>query len=333
MILSGVGHGVKDVIPSFHAMPHRLTFFVYPGFQLLDLSGPLSAFQMAADSSRKGRYQIEVVSTKGGAVSSAGGLTISTKRLSPGPIDTLIVVGGRGAWAIADFEKTVKAIQRLAGRSTRIASVCTGAFLLACAGLLDGRRATTHWRYARRLQRDYPRVKVDMDKIFIKDGAIWTSAGITAGIDLALAMIEEDMGIDVARGLAQELVVYLRRPGGQSQFSAMLDLEPESDRIKRTLLYIQENLAAPLDLETLAEVARISTRHFGRSFRTETGETPAKAVERLRIEAALPRVEEGAESIELIASSVGFSDPERMRRAFIRHYGHPPQALRRVKKL
>jgi transcriptional regulator GlxA family with amidase domain len=211
-----------------------------------------------------------------------------------------------------------------------VTSVCTGAFLLAEARLLDGRRATTHWRYAANLQREFPRVKVESDRIFVKDGSVWTSAGITAGIDLALALIEEDLGIDVSRAVARELVVYHRRSGGQSQFSALLELEPESDRIRRALAFARDHLAEPLSVERLAAAAGIGPRQFSRAFRAETGETPARAIERLRTEAARLRVEAETEPIEQIAAAAGFADPERMRRAFVRRFGQPPQALRRA---
>jgi transcriptional regulator GlxA family with amidase domain len=208
-------------------------------------------------------------------------------------------------------------------------SVCSGAFALAAAGLLDDRRATTHWRMAAQLQRRYPRIKVQSDHIFIHDGPVWTSAGISAGIDLALALIEEDLGVDVARAVARELVVYHRRPGGQSQFSALLELDPASSRIARALSYAREHLHEMLDVDRLAEVAHLSRRQFDRAFAAETGQTPAKAIEKLRAEAARPRVEAGDESLEGIARAVGFADPERMRRAFIRVFGQPPQSVRR----
>jgi transcriptional regulator GlxA family with amidase domain len=315
-------------------MSRTIAFFVFPEFQLLDLVGPLTAFQMAGfvQEPLQGAepYLLRVLSDRGGRVASTAGLDVPSIPIRNQTVDTLIVVGGRGAREVAHPKARLDAIRRLARRARRVASVCTGAFVLAQAGLLDERRATTHWRHTARLQRDYAQVKVDGDRIFIKDGAIWTSAGITAGIDLALAMIEEDLGPERSRAVAQELVVHHRRPGGQSQFSAMLDLDPASDRIRRALHFAAEHLAQPLPIERLAEIACISPRHFVRAFRVETGETPAKAVERLRAEAARTRIEEGTEPIERIAAEVGFSDPERMRRAFVRRFGQPPQALRRM---
>jgi transcriptional regulator GlxA family with amidase domain len=221
-------------------------------------------------------------------------------------------------------------VKRVAKRSRRVASVCSGTFLLAEAGLLDGRRATTHWEYANRLQRSYPSVRVELDQIYLQDGHLWTSGGVTAGIDLSLAMIEEDLGPPAAQRAARVLVVYHRRVGGQSQFSEMLQMEPDTDRMRRALNFAREHLHEELSVERLAEAAHLSTRQFTRLFVRETGETPAKAVERLRTEAAHTQVTESTASIEIIARQVGFTTAERMRRAFIRLYGQPPQAVRRI---
>ncbi|MDQ7770720.1 helix-turn-helix domain-containing protein, partial [Serratia nevei] len=215
-------------------------------------------------------------------------------------------------------------------RARRIASVCTGAFILAACGLLDGKRATTHWYHAARLQQSYPRIRVDSNRIFIRDGDIWTSAGISAGIDLALALIEDDLGATLAAAVARQLVVYHRRPGGQSQYSLLLALNPSSDRMRAALSFAREHLHLPLSVADLADAACLSERQFGRLFRAETGQTPAKVIEQLRVEAARVRIEESAEPLEAIARSVGFSDPERMRRAFIRVFGLSPQAIRRL---
>jgi transcriptional regulator GlxA family with amidase domain len=214
-------------------------------------------------------------------------------------------------------------------QSRRIASTCTGAFVLAEAGLLDGRRVTTHWRRARDLQARFPKVKVEEDRIFIIDGPVWTSAGMTAGIDLALAMIEKDLGADVARAVARQLVVYHRRAGGQSQFSALLELEPKSDRIQNALAYAKRNLGSPLTVGQLAKAAHLSPRQFSRAFRAETGQSPAKAVENLRIEAARLMMEQSRHPIDIIARQTGFADRDRMRRAFLRAFGQPPQVIRR----
>ena len=240
----------------------------------------------------------------------------------------LLVVGG--AIRIMLEATEVEAVRRLAAGAVRIASVCTGAFSLAEGGLLDGRRATTHWACARELQARYPAVRVEADRIHVADGPVWTSAGITAGIDLALALIEADHGVELARAVAREMVVHHRRPGGQSQFSASSLMEPATDRIRLALAHAREHLSEPLPLERLADAARLSSRQFGRLFRRETGETPARAVERLRVEVARRRLEDGSEPVEQIARAVGFNDPERMRRAFVARFGQPPQAVRRM---
>jgi transcriptional regulator GlxA family with amidase domain len=205
-----------------------------------------------------------------------------------------------------------------------------GAFLLAASGLLDRRRATTHWQFASRMQSMYPAIRVDGDRIFVNDGGIWTSAGMTAGIDLALAMIEEDLGRETSRRIARLMVVYYRRPGGQLQHSSLLDLEPESDRIRAVLTYIREHLTEALPIEQLAEAACVSVRQFSRAFAAQTGMSPAKAVERMRVESARPRIEDGREPLEVIAPSVGFRDAEHMRNSFVRIFGQSPQAMRRA---
>jgi transcriptional regulator GlxA family with amidase domain len=195
--------------------------------------------------------------------------------------------------------------------------------------LLDGRRVTTHWRYARVLSGRYPKVRVEEDRIYVIDGPVWTSAGMTAGIDLALAMVEADLGVDVARAVAQTLVVSYRRAGGQSQHSVLLEMDAKSDRIQSALSFAKKNLAQSLSVEQLAEVARLSPRQFSRAFRAETGQSPAKAIERLRLEAARLMLERSRHSVEQIAQQTGFSDSRRMREAFTRAFGQPPQAIRR----
>jgi transcriptional regulator GlxA family with amidase domain len=214
--------------------------------------------------------------------------------------------------------------------SRRTTSICTGAFVLAEAGILDGRHATTHWYHARNLQQRFPDTRIDEDRIFVADGSVWTSAGMTACIDLCLALIESDLGIAVSRAIAKKLVVYHRRTGGQSQFSAMLDLEPKSDRIQDALSYAKNHLREPLTVEQLADVAHLSPRQFSRAFRDETRQSPAKAIEALRVEAARAMLEAGRHSMEAVAAETGFIDTERMRRAFLRAFGQPPQAIKRA---
>jgi transcriptional regulator GlxA family with amidase domain len=220
-------------------------------------------------------------------------------------------------------------LRQAATRARRVAGPCTGAFALAAAGLLDGRRSTTHWAHARDLQARYPRIKVEEDRIHIVDGPIWTSAGMTAGIDLSLALVEEDLGVETARTIARQLVVYHRRAGGQSQFSALLELAPKSDRIQTVLDYARRNLKSELSVEELAEVANLSPRQFSRSFRSETRESPAKAIEKLRVEAARQMIQDGRLSTDEIAQETGLVDRNRMRRAFLRTFGQPPQTVRR----
>jgi transcriptional regulator GlxA family with amidase domain len=224
-------------------------------------------------------------------------------------------------------------VRRGLNTSRRIAAPCVGAFVLAQAGILDGRHATTHWAYARELQARFPQVKVEEDRIFLVDGPVWTSAGMSAGIDLALAMVERDHGAEIARLVAKKMVVYHRRAGGQSQFSALLELAPKSDRIQSALAFARRNLRATLSVEQLAEVANLSPRQFSRAFRAETGQSPAKAVENLRVEAARVLMEEGQLPIDTVAHETGFADRERMRRAFLRAFGQPPQAIRRAARV
>lgn len=314
-------------------MTRSIAFLLVPRFQLLDMSGPLAAFQVAADLADRRRgpaYTIELLSERGGPIASSAGVEVSTRSWRDAQASTFIVPGGRGAREpLAATPALMRLLQEALAARRRVASVCTGAFLLATAGLLDGRRATTHWRMAAQLQRDHPAARIDSDRIFVRDGLVWTSAGIAAGIDLALAMIEADHGTALAGDVAREMVVYHRRTGGQSQFSALQDLAAQNDRMRKVLAHIREHLHTELNVDVLADVACLSPRQFLRSFKAETGETPAKAVERIRAEAARAQIENGESGIEAVARLTGFVDPERMRRAFLRVYGQPPQALRR----
>jgi transcriptional regulator GlxA family with amidase domain len=304
----------------------RVGFIVFPGFQVMGFAG-ISVFEFANREAGEPIYDVHLLSETGGAVRTSAGMSFTTEPFDDGDFDTLIVGGG------TEIEPStpglVRFMQQALGRSRRVAATCTGAFTLAEAGLLDGRRATTHWYHARALQARFPRVRVDQDRIFIVDGPVWTSAGMTAGIDLALAMVEQDLGADVARGVAKKLVVYHRRAGGQSQFSALLELEPKSDRVQSALVYAKRNLNTPLTVEQLAEAAHLSPRQFSRVFRAETGQSPAKAVETLRLEAARLMMEGSRHPIEIVARQTGFADRDRMRRAFLRAYGQPPQVMRR----
>jgi transcriptional regulator GlxA family with amidase domain len=307
---------------------------IFPDFQLLDAAGPATAFDVATRLTTPPAYRVRVLARVAGPVTSSSGVTLMAESFPDSRLlDMLIVAGGRGTRDAVNCETTLGFLREAAAGVPRVASVCTGAFLLAATGLLDGRQATTHWRLAASLARNYPRVKVSPDRIFVRDGRIWTSAGITAGIDLALALIAEDLGEAVAKRTAQELVVYYRRPGSQSQYSALLELDGAGGRFAPLLAWTRERLSEPLSVERLADRVGMSPRHFARAFVAETGTTPAKAVERMRLEVARERIEGGTDPIDRIARLTGFGDPERMRRAFIRAVGQPPQSLRRGARL
>ena len=311
-------------------MPRTIGFLVYPDFQLLDATGPIATFEIAARFS-PGAYRLVFLSRDGGMVASSSGLTMATTSLAKAPpLDTLIVAGGDGVKVPATCATTLAYVRDTAKTARRVASVCSGTYILAEAGLLDGKRATTHWSRTRDIQKRYPAIKLEPDRIFVQDGMIWSSAGITAGIDLSLALVGADEGEAVARRVAQQLVVYHRRPGGQSQFSALIDIQTR--RFDALLAWARENLAEALSVEQLADRAAMSPRNFARLFTAETGVTPAKAVERLRVEAARALLDSQPLQVEDVALETGFGDPERMRRAFIRAFGQPPQALRRRAK-
>lgn len=302
----------------------RIGFVVIPGFQMMYFAA-LSVFEFANLS--QPLYEIELLSEHGGPVPSSVGVAVDTAPFGDPAFDTLVVSGNMqltdATPGLIDF------VRRAQTQSRRIASICTGAFILAQAGILDGRRATTHWLMARELQRRHPKVKMEEDRIFIIDGAVWTSAGMSAGIDLALGMVEKDFGPGLARSIAQKLVLYHRRAGGQSQHSELLKMDAKSDRIQAALAYARQNLKAPLSVVQLAGAAHLSPRQFSRAFRAETGQSPAKAVENLRLEAARLMMEQGRHPIDAVANETGFADRERMRRAFLRAFGQPPQAIRR----
>lgn len=305
----------------------RIGLVVFPGFQIIDLAAS-TVFELVNLEAGHAEYEIEVLSEPGGPIRSSSGIEIGTRPFDSATFDTVVVMG---AMQIAPSSAGLLAfLKRSLASSRRTTSICTGAFILAEAGILDGRRATTHWGYAREFQHRYPRVKVEQDRIFMTDGQVWTSAGMTAGIDLCLALVESDLGVEIARAVAKKLVVYHRRSGGQSQFSAMLALEPKSDRIQTVLTYAKNHLREPLTVEQLAEVAHLSQRQFSRAFRDETQQSPAKAIERLRVEAARSIIETGRHAMEAVALETGFADTERMRRAFLRAFGQPPQAIKRA---
>jgi transcriptional regulator GlxA family with amidase domain len=305
---------------------------VFDDFQLLDATGPVAAFEIAYRLQRK-RASIAMLALKAGAVRSSSGVELNARSFRRAQPDTLIVAGGEGVRAAAACKATLAFVRSVARRGSRVASVCSGTYVLAEAGLLEGKRATTHWRQTRDFLARYPKVRLEADRIYVQDGNIWSSAGITAGIDLALAMIADEFGEEIAQATARQLVVYHRRSGGQSQFSALLELKSPSGRFKPLLAWAREHLDSDLTVERLADQANMSPRHFSRSFTAETGISPSKAVERLRIEVARTRVQSGSEPIEQIAIGAGFGDTERMRRAFMRTFGHPPQSLRRAARV
>jgi len=300
---------------------------IYPGFQAFGLAVG-SVFEYANYEREEARfYDVKLVSESGGLVRSSQGFEINTVSLAHRTFDTLIVLGDNEC--TPPSPGLVRLLHSAQKRTRRVAAVCTGAFVLANAGMLNGRRATTHWHYARELGKAFPGVSVDEDRIFVIDGQMWTSAGMSAGIDLALALIEADLGMDVSKVVARKLVLYHRRAGGQSQFSALLDMDAKSDRVQTALAFAKANLKADLSVETLADAAGLSPRQFSRVFRQETGHSPAKAVERLRVEAARLMLETTRHPVDVVAREIGFGDRERMRQSFLRAFGQPPQAIKR----
>ena len=305
---------------------HRIGFVVFPDFQLMDMTA-ITVFEVANLTTGNRIYNVTLLSDVGGPVPTSTGLSVGTEPFSEQTFDTVMVAGGTTVGTLSP--KFTVFIKRSFRASRRVVALCTAAFALAEAGLLDGRRATTHWLYARDLQSRFPKVRVEENHIYIVDGPVWTSAGMVATIDLALAMVDADLGPDVARTVARRLVLYNRRAGGQSQLSTLLELGPKSDRIQRALDYASRNLKRPLSIDELAAVAHLSPRQFSRAFRAETGRSPAKAVEQLRVEAARFLMEQGRHSMDVIAAETGFADRERMRHAFLRTLGQAPQVVRR----
>jgi transcriptional regulator GlxA family with amidase domain len=299
----------------------------FPDAQVLDVTGPAEVFSVATRLGVEPGYEVVVASAAGGPVPTTAGIELSSRRLQSlrGEVDTLVVAGGTGTRAAIRDRALVEAVGRLAGRARRVTSVCTGAFVLAEAGLLDGRRATTHWASADALARRHPAVEVDARPIFVRDGPVWTSAGVTSGMDLALALVADDHGPEAARSVAQWLVLYLQRPGGQAQFSAHLDgplVRPGS--LQELQEWLAEHLDEDLSVAALARRAAMSERHVARRFRAETGRTPADHVEALRTEAACRLLESTDEPIDVVARRSGFGTVETMYRAFRRRHGTTP---------
>jgi transcriptional regulator GlxA family with amidase domain len=300
----------------------RIVVLAYEQVQSLDVTGPVEAFSVATRQGATPGYVVEVVGPTAAPITTTSGIVLAPARALAdvdGPIDTFVVAGGDGVYDQCEDPELVETIRRTAARSRRVASVCTGTFLLAAAGLLDGRRVTTHWGRARRLARRYPGITVDPEPIFVQDGDVYTSAGVTAGIDLCLALVEADHGREKALWVARQLVVFLKRPGGQAQFSSHLTAQlADRDVVAEVQTWVADHLDDDLSVARLAERAAMSPRHFARVFRAETGVTPARYVERARVEQARSRLEETGAGVEEIARGCGFGTAETMRRAFLR---------------
>ncbi len=300
-------------------------FVVTPGFPVMSLAA-LSVFEFANTSTEKKLYDIRILSEDGSSVPSASSNRLETSDFGDVRFDTVIVGGNTDV--VPTSPKLLAFMTQAARSSRRIASICTGIFALADAGLIGQRRVTTHWLFTDALTTRFPEIRLEADRIFVVDGPIWTAAGNSAGVDLTLHMLEQDFGSDLALAVARILVVDFVRSGGQSQHSAMLEMNPKSDRIQNALASVRRNLRSVTSVEDLAAAAGLSPRQFSRAFRAETGTTPAKAIETLRLDAARLMIEQSRHPVEVVARETGFGDEERMRRAFIRVFGHPPQALR-----
>jgi transcriptional regulator GlxA family with amidase domain len=321
--------------PRFSPTPVRtVDVLAYPAVQLLDVTGPLQVFATANDiiagTGGARPYAPRVVSQGGRGVTASAGVTLAANPLPRAgqALDTLLVPGGEGVDAAAANPVLVDWVRQRATRARRLASVCTGAFLLAATGLLDGRRAVTHWKYCAKLAQRFPAVHVESDPIFVSDGSVWTSAGVTAGIDLALALVEEDLGRSVALAVARYLVVFLKRPGGQAQFSAALALQAADDRFGALHGWINNHLGDDLSLSVLANRAGMSERSFSRHYAQASGQTPARAIERLRVEEARRLLSESRTPVKRIAQRCGFGSEETMRRSFLRLLAVTPQDYR-----
>jgi transcriptional regulator GlxA family with amidase domain len=333
--LGGHGLAVSPNTPQIPPMAsRRIEVLAFPDVQLLDVAGPIQVFadanHCAARPHAPATYGIRVVAPAGAQIRATSGLAFATEPLpDPAePLDTLIVAGGHGVMRAAEDASLVDWLRVRSGAARRTASVCSGAFLLAAAGLLDRRRAVTHWEVCDLLSRRHPAVTVEPDPIFVHDGPIWSSAGVTAGIDLSLALVEEDLGRAIALSVARHLVVFLKRPGGQAQFSAALSLQSADDHFADLHGWLAEHLAENLPLSRLAAQAGMSERTFLRRYRDATGLTPARAIERLRVEAARQFLAETRLPAKRIAARCGFGSEETMRRSFMRLQGVSPQDYR-----
>ena len=312
--------------------PKTVHVLAFTNVQVLDVTGPLQVFASANDLARQQGlplpYTPMVIAAGGGAVMSSAGLALLAEPLPNEGSDTLLIAGGWGVYEAAKDPALVAWVKEHGLRSRRVASVCTGAFLLAASGWLDGRRVVTHWTRCEQLAEQHPQLRVEPNPIFINDGPVWTSAGVTAGIDLALALVEEDLGRAVALEVARHLVVFLKRPGGQSQFSVTLSLQKQGSRFDDLHAWIAENLTRDLGLSSLAAEVGMSERSFVRHYRADTGQTPARAVELIRVETARRLLSDTAVSIKRVAVQCGFGSEETLRRSFLRAMGVTPQAYR-----
>ncbi|MBG7620034.1 GlxA family transcriptional regulator [Herbaspirillum sp. AP02] len=308
---------------------HHIGYLLTDGFQIMGLATQ-SVFEYANKVAGEDFYVLRNFSVAGGGVRSSLGMAIDTVPAAQADhIDSWMVCGVGNPLESPSSQEERSFLQTTGQRARRIAAICTGGFVLAESGLLASRRATTHWFYARDMQARFPDIQVEDDRIYIVDGPIWTSAGMTAGLDMALAMVGKDLGEEVARGVAHNLVMHQHRSGGQTQHSEMLALAPKTDRIQNALNYARKNLMRPLTVEELAEEANLSPRQFSRVFTAETGLSPSKAVEGLRLEAARLMIEQSRHPLEVIARETGFRDRRHMREVFMRGYGVPPQSMRR----
>ncbi len=309
----------------------RILVLAVDGALSVDIMGPVDVFHYA-ERQVPGSYKIEVVGpATDGHVTMSNGIRLAVDPLPEPPPrhDTLLVAGGEGSRKAVDDPVVVDWIARASLKARRTTSICTGAYLLAAAGLLDGHRATTHWAFCDGFRQRFPEVQLDPEPIFIRDGDLWTSAGVTAGIDLALALVEDDLGSEVALTVARMMVVFLKRPGGQAQFSGGLAAQQASRPALRDLqAWISNHLHEDLSVTALADRANLSERSFARAFKAEVGQTPAAYVETLRVERARTLLEDGAESLEAVTRDAGFSSPEVLRRAFHRRVGISPAAYR-----
>jgi transcriptional regulator GlxA family with amidase domain len=316
--------------------PRPIHILAFPNVQLLDVSGPLQVFASAnvqmQENGQAAPYSPIVIAQQDGSVVSSAGLGLHTHPLPKTPSDTLIVAGGRGVHIALQDTQLLQWVRQQASRARRVASVCTGAFMLAEAGVLDGHRVVTHWDSCDELARRYPALHVDPEPIFINEDSLWTSAGVTAGIDLALALVEADLGRNIALAVARDLVVFLKRPGGQSQFSTALSMQhatrSQDSRFGDLHAWILDNLASDLSVATLAAQVGMSERSFVRHYRAHTGNTPARAIEQLRVEAARRLLGDSALPIKRIADRCGFGTEETLRRSFLRAVSVTPQAYR-----